>query len=214
MNLTELKSEFDIAFEDLATAGSKGLDNYETSVCLTKGQELLILKLLSSKDIGNLRAVIVDDFNASKLGDSMFPGGRKFFVGENVLGILDRVVINGDMAISVQEVPPGVITSMYKSAYKYPPKNVAYVMVGENTEVVFPPLNFVIGEYRYSFVKQPHMIVLENTIGPEGVALPAFDPTLHEPMHRQIIDFAVKYAVTTYMGQPEKSTGNGNSGDK
>lgn len=215
MDLTELKSEFQIAFEDLATSGSKGLDDYEISVCLTNGQEMLVLQLLQAKDMTALRAVTVDESTSASTGDSIFPGGIKYSLVSQILAVLDRVVISENKEnIGVTAVPPGVITEMYKAAYKYPPKNVAYVMVGENTEVVFPPLNFNIKAYMYSYIKQPKAIVLEGVVSDAGISIPSNPPTLLAPLHRRIIDGAVKYAVKTYIGQPEKSIGNDNNRDK
>ena len=215
MILTELKDEFKIAFEDLATSGSKGLDEYEISVCLTKGQENVIYQLMQAGDMHNL-SPIIDVLSLSTpigAGVMLMGNGSRYATPENAMGILDRVVKYGDDIIGTEVVPPGVISNMFKAAYKYPPKNVAYVMVEENSETVFPPLNYLIGEYVYTYIKYPRDIVLEGVIT-NNVTVPASNPSLNSPLHRRIVEAAVQYAVGTYIGQPEKTLGNDNSGNK
>ena len=54
MTSTEFSNEFDVLFENLTTGGNIELDEYEKSICLTKGQEILALEMAQAGDNLNL----------------------------------------------------------------------------------------------------------------------------------------------------------------
>ena len=71
MLLTELNSEFEILFEDLATAGSKGLDDYEKSVCYTYAQDSLVKQLAEGNLLDPIKS-LVDTFQNTGPGVSEY----------------------------------------------------------------------------------------------------------------------------------------------
>ena len=94
MVLTELISEFEILFEDLATAGSKGLDSYEKSICFTFAQKAIVGQLANS---GNLTPItsLVATHVASTSTASIYKTGKKYPSVTNPLAIIGYFASNG-----------------------------------------------------------------------------------------------------------------------
>ena len=215
MNSTELKAEFKILFEDLATNGSKGLDDYEISVCLTKGQELVIDSLLGQQDLEKLSPV-TDIFQITAFTASEYTTARVYAHPSNSKRIIRRFLTSGDInqgQIPVVSPGPGPIDSMLMSPYKYPPKNLAYVIVEEDADVVFPPLSYDLKFYNYLFVQYPGPITIGTQVinGGSYVDNP---PALGVDLHRTILEAAVNFAVKVYIGVPETPVNDGGSGNK
>jgi len=226
MTSNELRAEFQIMFEDLATAGSVGLNDYEMSVCLTKGQEIVVAALLKAKELGSLMPLI-STIRAEKSETTATPYeyGNRFLIPTNSMAVIERAVKGNKLKrvgeelkeiseeiIGVEPVEAGKISKMYLSTYKFPPKNLAYVMVEENAETVFPPLMFKIKDYIVSYVKYPRGISLGNQVI-NGENLSNSLPSLNPPLHRAIVEAGVQFAISTYVGQPEKQVNNGASGN-
>lgn len=215
MNLTELNSEFEILFEDLATNGSKGLDAYEKSVCYTHVQEELVRELAKANNLDAIQNM-VSHSEESNFSSSIYSTGKKFTAVTDALHVLDYFVkplseADGDIpAIGPDQ---SVIKSMLASAYKYPPKNLAYVVMGETSLIVFPPFNYGMKSLVTKYVKFPNPIILDNLTGDDsvnGIQVPT-NPQIHQSYHRELVRRAVQYAITVYIGQPEKEVKNDRS---
>lgn len=227
MTSSELKSEFRIMFEDLATSGSKGLDDYEMSVCLTVGQDNVIMGLVAEGNMDQLRKLIKYTETNMDPADAEIFGAISYWkvpIADSVLVALDRVIrgveVLPDTSIKTYgiegvTVPPGTIAKLHSAAYKYPPKNVAYVMVGEGSDSVFPPLNFPVKSHMLAHIEKPQAITIGGQpMGDLGVILVDGPPSLPSGLHRSIIKAGVEYAVGVYIGQPEKQVQDGGSGNK
>lgn len=249
MNLTEIKSEFQILFEDLATSGSKGLDDYEISVMLTMAQEFMV-KEFAGQGLETPIQELIKVREADLADDGLQPVGLEYskyptallYKGSSAMVTLQRTLIEnvpdtnignpvGDSKQSF--VPVAIVTSqvidrMLMGAYKYPPKNLAYVVVGVAREIVYPPLKLLTAIatgnnenvnttgaiYYRREVDYPSPIILADGLAPiNGIAVET-DPVLPEYIHRDIIKTAVDLAVDFYIGQPEKAIDNGSSGNK
>ena len=214
MNSTELKSEFDILFEDLATNGSKGLDDYEISVCLTKGQEIVIDALLAQQDLEKLAPLTKIQKESTSL-PSEYATAKQYAHPVDSKRIIRRFLTSSlpyQGQIPVIAPGPGPIDSMLMSPYKYPPKNLAYVIVEENTDVVFPPLTYALSFYNFLYVKYPKPITIGTQLM-NGQSYTDNPPSLNTDLHRAIVEAAVNFAVKVYIGTPEtpiKDAGTGN----
>jgi hypothetical protein len=206
MTNAEFESEFDVLFEDLATAGSKGLDIYEKSLCLTYAQEQMVKMFANGGMTMELSNII--KFQSDAPGTPGNYPNSTLFPYLDSMKILDRYLTNGtpEEQVYMNEVQPIVIESMYKAAYKYPAKNLAYVVVGDSFDEVFPPLNYSTVSYVRRYVEYPTPVILDALTGGDTIngLTAATPPILHEEQHRTLLEAAVNFAVKTYIGVEEK----------
>jgi len=197
MNSTEIRNEFDVLFEDLATDGSIGLDDYEKGVCLTKGQEMIFDSLIQQQDLEKLGPMTFSEVHSAEDAiPSVYNNALKFNTTVDAERVIHRVVSSAKKGqIPVSAVGPTAISQMLAGPYKYPPKDLAYVMVEEDTDIVFTPPNFNVDNYVRLYVKQLEPVDLRKT----------YPFTLDKSLHSKIITAAVQYAVTVYIGQQETS---------
>jgi hypothetical protein len=219
MTSAEMSSEFDLMFENLTTGGNIQLDEYEKSICLTKAQEQLAMEIAQRGDnITMAKLGRIDSYN--NITDSTKYETAKNIIVTNpdmikMLGITVKGTSNSTTVdVATKIVNDEVIDIMLTDAYQYPPKRVVYVVVGELTEdgmsvEVFPPLNFTVTELLIRSYDKPGPIITA-IIAPETIdSIAAInEPTLPSSYHRMILDYAVKYAIQTYIGIQEKEVGN------
>ena len=209
MNLRELKNEFEILFEDLATSGSKGLNDYEKSICYTYAQESLIKTLAERGNMKDIQELI--KFNVDASGTSShYRTGRKYSKVPNLLVYLDSILKSTSKDIPAIEVPQTVISNMLASAYQYPPANLAYVVVGEDTDIVFPPLYFTTASFVTRYIIAPSPVILSALTGTDTIKglTAATAPILKDSYQDELVNAAVQFAISIYIGQPEKEASN------
>ncbi len=215
MNLSELNNEFDVLFEDMATAGSKGLDTYEKSLCYTYAQDQLIKGLAVKGDYRDIEHLL--DFYSDSSGGSpsIYRTALQYSSVQGALVELNYFLKSLNKDIPAEKVPIAFIDKMLNSAYQYPPKNIAYVVVGEDSKLVFPPLYFNITEFVTRYVKLPTPIILENLAG--GLTIreisTATNPILDDRFETELIQAAVQFAIKIYIGQQEKEVSNDTGGN-
>ena len=216
MNLTELASEFTILFEDLATQGSKGLDDYEKSVCFTHVQEQVIKQLAQAKMLDPI-STLVKFSEETTIQTSIYTTAKEFTKVNSPFHVCSYFIKSnngGDIGCIEQEGK--FITSLLASPYKYPPKNLAYVVMGETRNIVFPPFNYDLKSLVTKYVEYPSPIILSALSGEDsinGITI-ATDPILDKAFHRELVKLAVQYAIEIYIGQPEKQVPNDSSRNK
>lgn len=219
MNLTELNNEFTILFEDLATAGSKGLNIYERSVCFTYAQEQLSRAFAKQGILDPIDSII-------KLSEETTIVASKYQSGKDVTKVTDpfyilgyfiksSVSIEGDIGLTPTD-EQFINSSLLVKSYKYPPTNVAYVVMGETKLTVFPPYTYNLYSVCTKYVQKPTPVILDALTGGltiDGLSA-ATDPILTESYHRDLVNAAVQYAISVYIGQQEKEVPNDNSRSK
>ncbi len=216
MNSTELISEFSILFEDLATQGSKGLDEYEKSVCYTHVQEQMVMQLAQAKLLDPISS-LVKYSEETNIQTSIYDTAKDFAKVSNPFHVISYFIksdTEGDVGII--EADDKFITSLLASPYKYPPKNLAYVVMGETKNTVFPPFNYSLKSLVTKYVQYPSPIILEALSGADSINGITVEtaPVLNESFHRELVKLAVQYAIKVYIGQPEKQVSNDSSRDK
>ena len=226
MNNPEFSNEFDILYNNIMSNQAPGLDEYEKSVFLTKGQDELVKayfypqsnKMLEGFDSNERRQI---DF--SKLVKVVEPdivigpgnvdhrnsGIAKSTIPSDTLMILNEIldIERNGSKISLQVVP---ITYKEYSRYmskphKRPLKWQAWrlqVMEDANSSVdLIAGYGDIPEMYRIRYVKRPRPIVLSDL---EGVSINGYntvtecelDPILHE----EILQRAVELAKAAYTG--------------
>lgn len=213
MDLTELNNEFDILFENLATAGSKGLDSYEKSVCYTYVQEQLV-KQLAFQDPNAVAQLFTVDTQAIVSPGTYKTSGTSPAI-QDAIAIVGYFASDANKDIPAEIVPQKVIDSLLLAPYQYPPKNLVYVVVGEDTNEVFLPLNFNGTTFTTRYVMYPPPIILTD-ITPDtidGISTPS-NPSITEAYHRTLVNSAVQYAIQIYVGQQEKEVPSGSTGNQ
>ena len=216
MNLTELTNEFTILFEDLATQGSKGLDNYEKSVCYTHVQEQMVRQLAQAKLLDPISS-LVKYSEETNIQTSIYVTAKKFAKVSNPFHVMSYFIksdTNGD--IGCTDVDESFITGLLMSTYKYPPKNLAYVVMGETSNIVFPPFNYALKSLVTKYIEYPTPIILDALSGGDTIngLTAATNPMLDASFHRELVKLAVKYAIEVYIGQPEKQLSDDSKRDK
>lgn len=214
MNLTELNNEFKVLFEDLATSGSKGLDDYERSLCFTYSQEDISRQLASSgvldpistlvknsEETALLTSIYDTAKDVAKVSDPFFVLG--YFVKSNTVENSDVGATPVSMAF--------INGSILSGPYKYPPKNLAYVVMGETNITVFPPFNYDLKSLVTRYVEKPTPVILTSLTGGDtidGLSTPTA-PVIAASYHTELVKRAVEFAVKTYIGQPEQEVNGG-----
>lgn len=206
MNLTELNNEFTILFEDLATQGSKGLNNYERSVCFTYVQEQMIRQLAKS-DVLDPISSLVDYSEETNIQTSIYNTAKEFLQVDNPFHVFSYFIksnTKGD--VGCIDAKEQFITALLASPYKYPPKNLAYVVMGETKITVFPPFNYDLKSLVTKYLLYPSPIILAPLTGGYTIngSTAATNPILDESYHREMVNQTIAYAVKVYIGQPEK----------
>jgi hypothetical protein len=215
MLLKELNSEFGLLFEDLSTAGSKGLDDYERSICFTVAQERIITALASQKNLSEIQDLVVFNIETNDSPSPYMNSVQYNSLNESLLD-LDFSISSINKDIPAVRVPMLVIDNMKGTAYQYPPKDLAYVVVGESTYIVFPPLYFDVIKFTTRYVKTPTPVILsalDNGDSIKGISNPT-EPVLKDSYQDELVDGAVKYAIAAYIGVPEKEVQNDGTGNK
>lgn len=215
MLLTELSSEFDVLFENLATNGSKGLDEYEKSVCFTAAQELIVKQLAQSGNLYPISSLVKYNKETAVQGVTSYSTARRYLnTTYEALYILGYYATRQGIDIPAKVVPQIVIDNMLFAPYKYPPKDLVYVVVGENTDEVFLPLNFNAESFTTRYVAYPTPVILDSLdTSIREVNTPTI-PILDNSFQTQLVDFAVKYAIEIYIGQQEQTLQDGSSGNQ
>lgn len=210
MDLTELNNEFDILFEDLATAGSKGLDSYEKSICFTYAQEGIVDQLAQSGNLIPISSLVATQVEPTGTA-SEYKTGKRYPIVNNPVAIIGYFASNATKDIPAKPVPQQTIDSMLLMPYKYPPKDLVYVVVGESTNLVFLPFTFTATGFSTRYVTQPTPIILDTLTGDSIRGLTAAtQPVLIDAWQDKLVNAAVQYAIKVYIGQQEKEVPDGN----
>jgi hypothetical protein len=218
MLLTELNSEFEILFEELATHGSKGLDVYEKSYCFTLAQRELVKKLANPATAHEFQNMVVTKrLSVSGIMNAYEPIGKSYSLVNDSLKVIDYVISgtpnNGTLEILIPgvDVPVGIITEMVGKDYKYPPKNLAYVLrVRDHAEtnkisVVFAPFKFSVESVHVRYIRYPKPVILDY-LGSDSIDghNSATKPEIADIYKDMLLDKAVKIAISTYVGIPDQ----------
>ena len=210
MTNTELTDEFEILFEDLATNGSKGLNNYEKSVCYTYAQEQIVKQLAVSGNYEPITSIVKVE-KVAPIASTLYKTAKKVPKTVDMLHEIGYFASGVIKDIPGVAVPQAKIDSMLIMPYQYPPKDLVYVVVGEDAYEVFLPLNFTAPLFNTRYVEYPTPVILDTLTGSETInsLQDITAPVLSDDYHRTLVNTAVQYAVKVYIGQQEKEVKDG-----
>jgi len=218
MTLSEFSTEFDILFEDLATSGSKGLEEYEKSICLTYAQESLVRELAQNRVLDPIASLVKENEETLLLTS-------KYNTAKEVAKVADPFYVLGYFITSsnVDQGDVGLTTvseqfindTLLRSPYKYPPKDLAYVVMGETKLIVFPPFSYSLDSVVTRYVEKPTPVILEALTGSRTIngLTAATNPVITSSFHRPLLEGAVNFAVKTYIGVQEEELKDDSKGN-
>lgn len=231
MNVTEFFDRFNVLYNNIDSNAAPGLNGYEISVCLTKGQEEIIKNHFNPQ--GNKYQ---EGFSDSPKRDADFKNLIKTSATpqliplEPVYRLDSRSVvfkIPDDAFILLNEqfhtnllkysplmpkyLTPAEFNAALKKPFKYPSKAEAWVIQGDHTEVggtievlSNPPVQTV----TFRYIKRPAPIIVEDLTqygtsinGVSAVSECELDSSIHE----EILQRAVEIAKAAYTGDVNTS---------
>lgn len=223
MNTIELKSEFNLYFNNLASNMAPGLDDVEISVYLTKGQEVLEDALYGefekSEEARRKLAPVVDTAKLSVVtvpdAKILYPEYTTTFAPiTNVRYIINEQVKMASNAntcikgkhLKVQPISHDEIDDTIENPYKFNIRRALRLDTANNNTPYIEILtkDKHIDYYQIRYVKTPEPIMLytssdyTDTInGYQPLTTPR-EATLPDITHRQIVEIAAKLAWQDY----------------
>ena len=239
MTTEEFENEFDVLYNNIMSNQAPGLDVYEKSVFLTRGQDEILKayfypqsnKLMQGFDANERRQI---DF--SKQVSNFFPlvtpgagnidkrssGVAKSLMPQDALMILNEVVdVNRENKnVTLQVVPLSYkeYSRLMSKPHKRPLKWQAWrlqVMELVNSSVdLIAGFKDVITAYRVRYVKRPTPIILGDLEGVsiEGISVRT-ECVLDPILHKEILQRAVELAKAAYTGDLTSSLALGQNSE-
>jgi len=185
-------------------------------VCFTYVQEQMVRQLAQANILDPI-ASLINFSEETGIQTSIYITAKDFTKVSNPFHVFSYFIksnTKGDVGII--PVDDKFITSLLASPYKYPPKNLAYVVMGETKNTVFPPFNYDLKSLVTKYLEYPTPIILEALTGSDTIngLTAATVPILDASFHRELVNQTVKYAVEIYIGQPEKQLSDDSPRDK
>lgn len=228
MTNSELKNEFLIHYNAIATNSAPGLDDYEISVFLTKAQLELVKNYYnpagnkykdgfenSEKRRNDLKELLVAYVSTDKIVSSLgiAPESQFFGIPANVFLIVQEQAkvsttdcLNGTY-IDVYPKTHDEYNINYRNPFKRPDQDHVWrldtsQLGGKKTIELLSPYN--ITDYKFRYLRYPKPIVLSDltVFTGEGLSIDGVTAAtpceLSEEIHREILDRAVELALRDY----------------
>lgn len=227
MKVEELRNEFEIGYNAIASMSSPGLDSYEISVFLTKAQLELVKDYYntfgnkyqdgfeaSEKRRQDLKELVKDYKTAVKLPkiDEISTNSQFFEIPANVfLPIYESVNFSNptcpaDYNVNVYVKTHDEYNIQISNPFKRPDSTTIWRLDSSNhgTKNIVELINpRSIGQYNLRYIKYPSPIIIEDLINVEpGLSIDGIsvktECELREEVHREIIDRAIELALRDY----------------
>lgn len=218
MTTVEIRSEFNLYYDNLASNLAPGLDGYEISVYLTRAYEQYVDALYADYEQNEkvrkilaplvksekLQPVSVSHIEPSSHESHFFKlsNNVKYIVYEHIHynGNADRCVRNNN--ISVTPVTHDDFTRVYKDPFKYNKKRALRLDISDNSGSVYAEIiakDSRIDHYFIRYIMTPKPIIVDD-INPSSIN--GFDKRMECPLNdksiREIIELAAKLAYADY----------------
>lgn len=221
MTYSEFKQEFLIAYDAVASNKLPGFIDYEISVILTKAQENILKRVYSHKsnlkregfegsekrrkELGSLvvtsilepARTITDNVIGDPSISEVFslPDDCFFVVEESVK--IKHEDCSTDTYSTIKPITHDFYQANLENPFKKPYSKVLWRLDYNGKHEIIHDGKTEIKEYKIRYIKQPNPIIVSD-ISPDtinGYSAPQTSP-LHEMKHREIIDEAVRLAVS------------------
>lgn len=186
MNNTELSLEFDILFNNITSGIAPGINDYEKSVFLTKGQEEIIKNYLNP--LGNKYAEGLDDskkrftdfsglIKTAEISTLITPSASidrravNFALPTDAFVLLNEVLQGTDKESNTRDfqiIPISYLeyTRLMSRPYKEPLKGQAWKITTEGSTVahstIIPNSSITSSKYIVRYIKRPNPIILRD----------------------------------------------------
>jgi hypothetical protein len=217
---TDFQSEFNLAFNNLASNQAAGLTPYEISVYLTKGQNALVDSIYenfeTSEEARRKLSVLVATEQLGKLStlsDSDFiypeytvafeqPSKLRYIINEKLKMNSNANVCIRDKFIDIKPATHDEIDKLIKNPFKFNYNRAFRLDASKNNssyiEIITKDTN--VNYYQIRYIKNPTPIILEDLYDNEQIDgyTTQMNCILPESLHRQIIEIAAKLAYQDY----------------
>lgn len=219
MNLDEFYNEFNLAYNNLSSNQAAGLNFYEISVYLTKGEYALVDALYKEFETSEeARRKLANMVVTQQLGkitnlsntDFIFPDNTVAFnLPSNLRYIVNEKLKMSDSAdrcirgklIDVTPASHDEVDRLIRNPFRFNNTRAFRLDTSKNNnpyvEIITKDKN--VAYYQIRYIKTPPPIVLEDlgTDSIEGISTRS-ECVLHESLHRQIVEIAAKMAYQDY----------------
>lgn len=235
MTNPELSNEFDVLYNNITSNQAPGLDDYEKSVFLTRGQDDVLKAYFDPRtnkpqqgyDGSEIRQIdfsmvtVVKDYTENAFGAAAFDprsNSKSVALEKNILMLINELVtvIRDDAEECLQVIPIAyneyrrLMSKPYKRPLKYQAWRLMNTSGGVNKADLIVGPNDIITNYSIRYVKRPRAIILSDledvTLDGQTKAQPCeLDPILHP----EILQRAVELAKAAYIGNLESQVALG-----
>lgn len=235
MTNPELSNEFDVLYNNITSNQAPGLDEYEKSVFLTRGQDDVLKAYFDPRtnkpqqgyDGSEIRQIdfsmvtVVKDYTGNAFADAVFDprtNNKSVALEKDILmPINEQLTVTRDGITEYLQVIPimydeyrRLMSKPYKRPIKYQAWRLMNTSGGVNRADLIVGPNDTLVKYSMRYVKRPRAIILSDL---EGVTLDGqtqaqtceLDPILHP----EILQRAVELAKAAYIGNLESQVALG-----
>lgn len=227
MTTQEFSSEFDVLYNNIMSNQAPGLDEYEKSVFLTKGQLEILNNHFNAKgnkfnegfDQNRKRQIdfskLVRVTTATPLSGTAYAkmdeNSKLFQLPNDILYVLNEVVSIG-LITTIPVVPISLdeYFRLMSRPYKKPLKNQVWRLLQSGSsdlisEIITGPNTNIISKYKVRYIKRPKPIVLVNLRDDyPGVTIDGYNTItqceLDPILHTEVLQRAVELAKMAYTG--------------
>lgn len=235
MTNPEFSNEFDVLYNNITSNQAPGLDEYEKSVFLTRGQDDVLKAYFDPRtnkpqqgyDGSEIRQIdfsmvtVVKDYTRNAFGTAAFDprsNSKSVALEKNILMLInEQITVTRDGAEEYLQVIPiayneyrRLMSKPYKRPLKYQAWRLMNTSEGVNKADLIVGPDDIITNYSIRYVKRPRAIILSDL---EDVTLDGqtkaqtceLDPILHP----EILQRAVELAKAAYIGNLESQVALG-----
>jgi hypothetical protein len=215
MDATQMKYEFLITYESIASAAAPGYTNREISIFLTEAQEDIVKETIAlGLDTNDLTRSIVRVLRKNRtISDTtLIPSPYRgyaynfkwrrddVFYPYSYTMISNILTPNSTVNIECKPMPEEAVIKNLKNPYKKPSNDKYWVVEGRNKIIIVPPKDVIFTEANdalaISYIRKPKPIIVADL--PEAQAIDGFfkktDCELDDIIVRDIIYKAAKKA--------------------
>lgn len=225
MTNPELSNEFDVYYNNITSNQAPGLDEYEKSVFLTRGQDDVLKAYFDPRtnkpqqgyDGSEIRQIdfsmvtVVKDYTSftSAIFDPR-PNNKSVVLEKDILMLInEQLIVTRDGKTEYLQVVPvmydeyrRLMSKPYKRPLKFQAWRLLNTSEGSNKSDLIIGPNDTLTKYSIRYVKRPRPIILSDLEGNLSIdgQTTAQECELDPILHREILQRAVELAKASYTG--------------
>lgn len=227
MTNKEFLNEFDLLYNNILSNAAPGLNEYEISLFLTQGQELLVKEFYTGKNVFResferneevtrslsslvRTEVLTDQYNPEYIKDEKYPATASsyfyqiphdvWYIVREAVKLSDDVLCHYGQYVDVVPVTHDKYSRIMKNPFRK--ENSSRVLrLSLDDDIVELISEYDIESYLIRYIKQPDPIILTDLTSLGETINGISEETeckLHPLVHRNILDKAVNIAIAAY----------------